>query len=487
MPKKEKIILGIILLLALVFRLYKIDAPLGDWHSWRQADTAAVSRNYTRTSIDLLHPRYDDLSNIQSGKYNPEGLRYVEFPIYNALTAILYKIIPFFAVEVIGRVVTIFFSLVTISIIFYLLYKEEGRIAAMAGALTYATFPFFVYYSRVVLPDTTAVSLMFIGIFFAYLFGKNHIKSQSISTVSLIISIVCVALALLTKPTVIFYLIPIMYIFYKKYGYRALQKISIYFYFLAVLIPLIAWRLFITRFPEGIPASDWLIFGVNTGGSLKSIFFRPAFFRWIFYERILNLILGGYMATFLIVGAIKKPHKSALFYSIALAALAYLFVFQGGNVQHDYYQIIILPALAIFVGIGVSLLSRLTDHSNKQLANPILLGLVVCGIFGASWFFSFNQVKDYYNQSDTLASSARAIKIFTEQDSILVTDTVGDTTLLYLSDRRGYPAVTEDLHDLKKRGADYFVTDKTDVIATIKRETEFKHVFENNRITIFKL
>ena len=130
---------------------------------------------------------------------------------------------------------------------------------------------------------------------------------------------------------------------------------------------------------------------------------------------------------------------------------------------------------------------RLTDHSNKQLANPILLGLVVCGIFGASWFFSFNQVKDYYNQSDTLASSARAIKIFTEQDSILVTDTVGDTTLLYLSDRRGYPAVTEDLHDLKKRGADYFVTDKTDVIATIKRETEFKHVFENNRITIFKL
>ncbi|KKS90138.1 MAG: hypothetical protein UV66_C0008G0013, partial [Candidatus Woesebacteria bacterium GW2011_GWA1_43_12] len=35
----------LILVLAFVVRLWRIDAPLADWHSWRQSDTAAVARN----------------------------------------------------------------------------------------------------------------------------------------------------------------------------------------------------------------------------------------------------------------------------------------------------------------------------------------------------------------------------------------------------------------------------------------------------------
>ena len=87
----DLILLCSILLIAIVFRLYKINTPLADLHSWRQVDTAAVARNYTRTGIDLLHPRYDDLTSIESGKENPEGLRFVEFPLYNAIFAFLYE------------------------------------------------------------------------------------------------------------------------------------------------------------------------------------------------------------------------------------------------------------------------------------------------------------------------------------------------------------------------------------------------------------
>jgi len=78
-------ILGIICVLGGILRLYQINNPIADWHSWRQADTAAVARNYLRFGMDLLRPKYDDLSNIQSGKDNPLGLRMVEFPIYQAL------------------------------------------------------------------------------------------------------------------------------------------------------------------------------------------------------------------------------------------------------------------------------------------------------------------------------------------------------------------------------------------------------------------
>ena len=202
-----------------------------------------------------------------------------------------------------------------------------------------------------------------------------------------------------------------------------------YVYFLGAVAPLIAWRLFIAQFPEGIPASEWLFFGVNTNGGLQNIFFRPSFFRWVFFERILILLLGGYMIVFFMAGIIKKPLKSALFYAIGLSALLYLFTFQGGNVQHDYYQVVILPAVAIFVGLGVSLFVQL----GKKIANQTMLIASIIVIFAGSWLFSYERVKDYYNISDSLVSTAQAIKLITEDDAIIVTDTVGDTTLLYLS------------------------------------------------------
>lgn len=481
--KKNTLILGAILLLALTVRLYKFTTPLADWHSWRQADTAAVARNYSKDGIDLLKPRYDDLSNVQTGQYNPEGLRYVEFPIYQSIIATMHSLFPIMPVEQYGRLVTIMFSLITIGVMYYLLYQEESQVAAIAAALTYAVFPFFVYYSRVVLPDTPAVSFMFMGILCAYKYAKHTSKSKISAGILLILSMLFVSAGLLTKPTVIFYVLPIAYIMFKKYGYSVIAHIPLYIYFIGAVAPLVAWRLFITQFPQGIPASDWLFFGVNTGGGLQSVFFRPSFFRWIFFERILILLLGGYTIVFFMAGIIKKPFKSALFYSIGLSALLYLFTFQGGNVQHDYYQVVILPAVAIFVGLGVSLFMQL----GKKAANQTMLVASIVVIFAGSWLFSYERVKDYYNISDSLVSTAQAINLITEDDAIIVTDTVGDTTLLYVSNRRGYPAVTQDLHDLRKRGADYFVTDKPDVIVEVKKVPDFSVVFESNKATIFKL
>lgn len=483
LSKKNTLILGAILLIALVLRLYKFTTPLADWHSWRQADTAAVARNYSKDGIDLLKPRYDDLSNVQTGQYNPEGLRYVEFPIYQSVIAALHSVLPIMPVEQYGRLVTIMFSLITISIIYYLLYQEESQVAAIAAAFTYAVFPFFVYYSRVVLPDAPAVSFMFMGIFFAYQYAKHTAKSKVNAGTFLLLSMLFVICGLLTKPTVIFYLLPIVFILFKRYGYGVVSHIPMYIYFLGAVAPLIAWRLFITQFPQGVPASDWLFFGVNTGGGLQSVFFRPSFFRWIFFERILILLLGGYTIVFFMAGIIKKPLKSALFYTIGLSALLYLFTFQGGNVQHDYYQVVILPAVAIFVGLGVALFVQM----GKKVANQTMLIASIIVIFAGSWLFSYERVKDYYNISESLISTAQAIKLITEEDAIIVTDTVGDTTLLYVSNRKGYPAVTQDLHDLRKRGADYFVTDKPDVIVEVKKVPDFSVVFESNKATIFKL
>src|SRR5579859_7119571 len=79
----EILCLFIILLGAFGVRLYKLNNPLDDWHAWRQADTVTVSQIYVDYGINLLYPRYYDVSPTQTGVYNPQGLRFVEFPIYN--------------------------------------------------------------------------------------------------------------------------------------------------------------------------------------------------------------------------------------------------------------------------------------------------------------------------------------------------------------------------------------------------------------------
>nr|MBP6098848.1 hypothetical protein [Candidatus Levybacteria bacterium] len=77
----------LLFLFAFIARLYRITNPIADWHAWRQADTSAVSKKFVQEGIDILHPKYFDISNIQSGKDNPNGYRMVEFPILNVLQA----------------------------------------------------------------------------------------------------------------------------------------------------------------------------------------------------------------------------------------------------------------------------------------------------------------------------------------------------------------------------------------------------------------
>ena len=111
--KRFSPILLVIILFGFVVRLYRFDNPIADWHSWRQADTSSVSRNFVNERFDLLHPTYHDLSNVPSGIENPKGYRFVEFPIYNMFQAGGFVLFDFLTLEQWGRLVSIFSSLLS--------------------------------------------------------------------------------------------------------------------------------------------------------------------------------------------------------------------------------------------------------------------------------------------------------------------------------------------------------------------------------------
>lgn len=476
MKRIDIFILSFILFIALILRLYKINSPLADLHSWRQADTAAVARNFVSQGFDLLHPRYDDLSNVQSGYDNPQGYRMVEFPIYNAIFAFAYKQVPIITLEQWGRIISIFFSLITISVIYYLTLKEKNRTTAFFSGFIFATFPYFVFFSRSVLPESTALGLAMLSIFFLYISkSKNSIRFL----VYFLFSLISFSMALLIKPTIIFYAIPLFYLFFKMYKWQLLKNPPFYFYFIISIIPLFLWRSYIKTYPEGIPVNEWLLTSVNTGNGLQNIFFRPAFFRWIFFERINNLILGGYLTFFFILGAVSKQ-KNFFFFFFLISSVIYLFTFQGGNVQHEYYQTLIFPTLTIFSALGINYL-----FENGRSISNLLSPLIVFFILLSSWFFSYYQVKNYYNYSSELVQEANIIKSLTQPDDKIVTDRMGDTTLLYLSERRGSPSIYKNDEELQKLGYSYLITSSQTEIEILK--FKYRTVFENEKFSIFKL
>ncbi len=478
MSKKNRLtllVLAVLVIIAFLLRLYKIDNTLTEWFSWRQTDTAAVGRFLIKNGFKFLKPRYYDLSNIQSGLDNPEGLRFVEFPLYSGIFAFLYQYLGLFSLEVWARLTTAILSVTSLAVIYYLLKKEYGQLEAFFGGLFFAVAPYIVYYSRSILPDMPAISLTMLAIFFFYRFVKGR-------AYNFLLSAGLFALALLVKPVVIFYSIIFLYLLLRKNIKNYKKLILLFVFSIIAFLPLILWRLYILQFPEGIPASQWLLTAVNTGGGLQTVFFRPAFFRWIFFERINNLILGGYLTVFvfmaIFVGNVKN--KIPLHIPFLIASLFYLFTFQGGNVQHDYYQIIITPTIALLVGVGIGDFIRRKNFGSLFLR---IFGVLI--IFVLSIFFSYYQVKDYYLQNNDQILVADVIRSLTKPTDVLVTDTTGDTTLLYLSDRRGYPAPYKPFPDLKKQGADYFVT--ADLSYKEKLEDTYGLVFENDKVLIFKL
>lgn len=478
MQKRDWIILSVLLAMALILRMYKITIPLADWHSWRQADTMAVSRNYLRTGIDMLHPHYDDFSNVQSGQYNPNGYRFVEFPLYNILTSLTAKAVPHYPIEIYGRLISIIMSLLLIISVYVLMSEYENRTSAIIAGLFLAIFPYSVYYSRAALPDMTALTLGILSILFLHVWSSRSKKYESVWYG---VSLVLFACALLVKPTTIFFGLPLLYIHYRRYGTDVLKKLLVYAYFLISIVPFLLWRSWIVQFPEGIPVSAWLFTSINGAGGRTSIFLRPAFFRWIFLERILQLITGGFAGLFVVLGSIHKSKKGAFMISLGLAALIYLFVFEGGNVQHDYYQIMILPALAGLMGVGVSMFVA----SSKDTIPAWLKWPFVCIFLALSWYFSFYEVSKYYEINGGIVNAARIVRTLTPSTSLIATDTTGDTTLLYLSDRKGFPSLADTPDGMAKRGISYLVTFNSDYAHELA-ET-YKLVFENDSLFILKL
>ncbi|HVZ67358.1 MAG TPA: hypothetical protein VG917_03780 [Patescibacteria group bacterium] len=454
---KRILLFGLLLLFVLGFlvRFYRFNNPVADWHSFRQGDTNAVSSRYVKEGINFLAPKYYDISNVQSGKDNPYGLRLVEFPIYNATQAVLYQSIGILTLPEWGRLITIFASIFSAVFIYALTKKYSNEVAGVAAAAFYLFLPFSIYYSRVILPDPSMAASLLAGIYFfdmwlsCYKPKSKNDKRTANSFLYFILSLIFTALSFLLKPYALFFILPMVYLVINKWGIGFIKKWQLWIFAILTIIPLALWRLWIGHHPEGIPVSAWLFNG-------NGIRFHPAFFKWIAYERLTKLILGFTGIVFLIFGAwgVFKEKNKWFFLTFAISSILYVCVIATGNVQHDYYQILIVPTVSIFAGLGFSkLFSLIAKKTSQNLAMAICVLIMV-----SSFILSWHYVKDYFNINDRgmVAAGVYANKIL-PQDAVVIAPYDGSTTFLNIIERPGWPVFQQGIDVLINKGARYLV------------------------------
>lgn len=459
----EIIILTVIVCAGFFLRLYKLDSPIADWHSWRQADTASVTRNFIKEGFNPFLPRGDDMSGIaEKPIINTGHLRFVEFPIYNIFVYPFYLI--FGVNEIYHRLVSALFSSGSIIFLYLITKKYSGKSVGFLSAFVFAVLPFNVFFSRTTLPEPTLVFFSLGMIYFVDRWIWE--EKRKLFWFGLLFSLT----SFLIKPWAAFFAIPLLYRAYQKEGdFIKVFKKYVKFAVLA-LIPFILWRLWILQTPEGIPASNWLLNG-------DGIRFRPAFWWWIISERIGREILGVTGAFLFFLGLLIRPKNGDYFLHIfALSLFVYFVVFATGNVRHDYYQIIFVPVASIFVALGfVNLIKGVSDFIPRLWTIPVALFFLLL-----SFYFTWTQVRELYkiNNPPIMEAGKKADQIL-PKEAIVVAPYSGDTAFLYQINRPGFPVTALPLAEL---ASDYGVTHFVSVNRDDKTNWVLRHfrILEDN-------
>jgi 4-amino-4-deoxy-L-arabinose transferase-like glycosyltransferase len=483
MIKKTFLISILIFILAFIPRLYKIDNPIADWHSWRQADTASVSRNFIKEGFNPLYPQFDSYFALNADNAgNPNRYFFAEFPLYNILTLPFYQI--FGVNEVYARLVSIIASSLAAVFLYLLVRLYSSHRAAILSGVIFAILPYNIYYGRVVMPDPLHIMLGILSLYLVSLWihktRKSKAQGKPIEYLYALAAGLAVAAALLTKPYGLILGLPIAYLFLKQWGFKTLKKPSIYLFSLVALVPFMLWRFHINLHPEGMFGTDWLY---NAG----NIRFTGAFFRWLIFDRMNRLIFAtGGFTLFLFGLARGRTQKEGWFYYIWLLGVAIFFVvIAKGNVTHDYYQLPLVPIGSIFIALGIEFLVMYGKGLKHRIANFVIAVSLFLIMIAFGWF----EVRGYFNINHwEIVRAGQAADRLLPKDAKVIAPYQSDSAFLYQTNRYGWTVGGGLIPQFIEAGATHLVSTTLDEDTNLWRDRcQTVAVSENNEWIIIDL
>lgn len=421
-----------------MIRLYHLDtAPLEITDSWRQADTESMARNFAQVDSNPFHPNlnYDGpFPNIPA----------LEIQITTYLIAILYRVFGqhFF----LARLVPVAFFLMSAIFLYGLARLHMGWRGAVCSVLIYGILPINVYYSRAIMPESAALMFWIGGIFYFDL-GLLHSGKRYLA-----LSALLMALAIMTKPPVIFAAIPMIYLCYQYFGWKGLKMGRLWLYALFV-IGLSAGYYY---YSSGL--SDYKF----TVGITRNVIFKQALTGFYspegaaFFKANLPETLG-FTGLVLTAASLYYLSRKQRVFLVWMLAMILEVIFIAGAVRLDYYLIFLTVPCALLIG---NFVARLSLGKGVKIGVSVILLIIMMTE-------SYHVLKPMYTINNAMAEQVAVVRQLTKPEDLLVIGAF-DPCLLSLADRRGwryniriYPDIPrdplEELNDYIESGAKYFV------------------------------
>ena len=425
------------------------NAPLEIAHNWRQSLTNMITRNFVEHGADVLHPMIDMAGN-------KTGVIGSEFPFFNYLVYLFSSVFGYEHWN--GRLI----NLIVSSIGLYFFYKLvkgilDSKIAFTATIIL--TVSIWFSFSRNIMPDTFSVSLMIIGLYYAYAYLKEG------KYLALFLFFVFCTLGMLCKiPALSLFSVLGVVVFMKEVEIK--RKIILfsvgtiafaisciwYFYWVPHLVETYQFMLF---FPKSL-----------TEGFAEVMTLIPEALERFYFSSLHSFLAFGVFLVGVYFSAKSKNRNLQLGIGIILIVFI-LFIFKTGTVfpLHSYYIIPFTPVMAIIAAYALVKLPNRIHY--------IILGLISVEAIA-------NQQNEFFiKDSEKYKLELEAIVDKTiPKDALIVINGGPSPQDIYFSHRKGWSVDhslvqrPEAIDSLSKLGAKFLIINKTG----------FDHSIENREI-----
>lgn len=339
-----------------------VDLPV-----WHEFDYSSIARNFLREGNNILYPRID-------WRADGPGFTEMEFPIIPWVIAQLYRV--FGVHEIIGRVLSLAFMLLSLFVFSRLALKVLSETAALIAAWVFVVSHEVTIVATSIQPESLLLLFYLMAVYF---FVTWYDKPDSVNYALAIISFAC---AMLVKSPAahlaIFFLVWALY----KDGWKAFRRPSLWFFAVVPFIPVLWWY--------GHASVLWHQFHNSMGVSNEDhwigldILKRPKVIANLLSIDVFLVCAGGgvlVVLSALVRNRMKSPaNRLAVSWCLAIAVYLIVILRTAAGYWAAYYHIIAVPPIAL---LFASAFDRPTGllQLRKVVAWSALAGVCLIGAF----------------------------------------------------------------------------------------------------------
>ena len=351
--------------------------PLTERHDFRQTQTAMTAVDFRAHGIDLLHPRVP--------VFGPRSEVPFEFPLYQAMATVPMNLGVDADASMRGTALACF--LLTAVLLYGLVRRVGGRVAALGALIAFLFSPFGLQWSQASLVEylatAGAVGFVWAGIEWR---ERRH-------WVFVALAVVAGSVAMLVKITTgFFWILPLLLYTAAREskGLRAWIRARLEpGLIIAVTVPVVAGLVW-TRHADAIKgahlATRWITSANLTAWNFGTISQRLDLHNWsTIFNRVQSLLVGPLFVLVVIV-ALWWGRAQRFWLGLVLVIVLAPAVFFNLYVVHDYYLAAISPALAALVGLTTAWLwSHRPERWSPMLCGFGLVLLWLVLVLAAGW------------------------------------------------------------------------------------------------------